>query len=85
MADVYGAREESVPGITGEMISRAAVDAGADPARVHYVPARSELAAAVARILQPGDTCLSLGAGDITLLADEVQAILSQSEHADVQ
>lgn len=85
VADVYGAREEPVPGITGEMISRAAVDAGADPARVHYVPARSELAAAVARILQPGDTCLSLGAGDITLLADEVQAILSQSEHADVQ
>ena len=53
------------------------VAAGAEAARAGgvetiYVPLRSELAAAVAAILQPDDLLLTLGAGDITGLATEL-------------
>jgi UDP-N-acetylmuramate--alanine ligase len=39
---------------------------------VHYVAHRSELAAAVASAIAPGDLLLTLGAGDITGLATEL-------------
>ena len=46
-----------------------------DPARpVAYVTDRSELVAHLRRILEPGDLCLTLGAGDVTTLADELLA-----------
>ena len=41
-----------------------------------YLPRRTDLAGYLAGELRPGDLCLTLGAGDITLLADEVQARL---------
>ncbi len=44
---------------------------------VTYVAGRLELRAHVAGLLAPGDLCLTLGAGDLTSLPDELQA-----EHA---
>ena len=41
---------------------------------MHYVPGRTELADAVAGLLRPGDLCLTLGAGDLTSLPDELMA-----------
>jgi UDP-N-acetylmuramate--alanine ligase len=41
---------------------------------VTYVPGRTELRAYVGSILEPGDLCLTLGAGDLTSLPDELQA-----------
>jgi UDP-N-acetylmuramate--alanine ligase len=73
VTDVYAARETPVAGVTGEVVARAAAAAGAD---VRYVAPRSELAAAVAAVLRPGDLCLTLGAGDITTLTDEVIGML---------
>ncbi|HEX2849693.1 MAG TPA: UDP-N-acetylmuramate--L-alanine ligase [Acidimicrobiales bacterium] len=71
VTDVYGAREAPVPGVTGKLIVDAILDA--DPsARVVWLPGRADLARHVRALLRPGDLCLTLGAGDITLLHDEM-------------
>ena len=41
-------------------------------ARVAYMPTRADVAAYLRNRLAPGDVCLTLGAGDLTLLADEL-------------
>lgn len=75
VTDVYGAREEPVPGVTGELIADAAARAGAD---VHYVPHRADLAEFLLPRLRGGDLVLTLGAGDITLLHTELAAMLAE-------
>ena len=39
---------------------------------MHYVPERDQVASAVAALLRPGDLCITLGAGDLTKLCDEL-------------
>ena len=71
--DVYGAGEAPVPGVSGRTVADAVRRARPD-VELHYVPGRAGLAAAVAALLQPGDLCLTLGAGDLTSLPDELLA-----------
>jgi UDP-N-acetylmuramate--alanine ligase len=73
VTDVFGAREEPVPGITGELVADAVREAGGT---VHYVPRRYDLAEFLAPKVEPGDLVLSMGAGDITLLHSELAPIL---------
>lgn len=74
VCDVYPAGEAPIPGVSGELIARAISEA--DPAAaVHYVPERASLAAAVSALVAPGDLCLTMGAGDITRLADEIRRL----------
>ena len=71
VTDVYAEGEPPRPGVTGKLVVDAVLDA--DPsARVAYIPSRQDVAPYLRRILRPGDLCLSLGAGDITLLAAEL-------------
>jgi UDP-N-acetylmuramate--alanine ligase len=81
LTDVYGAGEQPRPGITGKLLVDAVLDAHPWH-RVAYLPRRDELVAWLAAELRPGDLCLSLGAGDITNLASEVQAVLVAREPA---
>ena len=74
VADVYGAREAPVPGVTGELVSSAAAEAGAD---VHFVADRPSLAGVVRGLVHPGDLVLILGAGDITRIGPELLASLA--------
>jgi UDP-N-acetylmuramate--alanine ligase len=73
VTDVFGAREEPVPGVTGELVADAVREQGGE---VHYVPHRFELAEFLAPRLTPGDLVVSLGAGDITLLHTELAPLL---------
>jgi UDP-N-acetylmuramate--alanine ligase len=73
VADVYAAGEAPVPGVSGRLVAEAAAAAGA---AVSYVPGRRSLAAAVADEARAGDLVLLMGAGDITLVADELAGIL---------
>lgn len=75
VTDVFGAREEPVPGVTGELVADAAARAGAD---VHYVPHRSDLADFLLPRVKGGDLVLTLGAGDITLLHTELASRLAE-------
>lgn len=71
VTDVYGAREDPVPGVTGKLVVEAACEA-APGRRVAYLPRLDEAAGFVRAQLRAGDLVLSLGAGDITSLADRV-------------
>jgi UDP-N-acetylmuramate--alanine ligase len=71
LMDVYGAGEEPVPGVTGKLI--------ADAACVHlpgrsiaYFPHRSDLLGYLVSSVRPGDALLTLGAGDVTTVGDEL-------------
>jgi len=71
--DVYAAREDPEPGVTGRLV------ADAVPGRTaRYVPDAADGPAVVAAIAQPGDLVLTMGAGDITkmgpLILDEIAA-----------
>jgi UDP-N-acetylmuramate--alanine ligase len=74
VTDVYGAREEPVPGVTGELVADAATGRGAE---VHYVPHRGDLGGYLAPLLREGDLVVSMGAGDITLLHTELATLLA--------
>jgi UDP-N-acetylmuramate--alanine ligase len=69
VTDIYSAGEPPVPGVSGRLVADAV--RAADPRlSVVYAPAWEQLRDAVADILQPGDLCLTLGAGDLTSLPD---------------
>ena len=76
LTDVYGAGEAPVPGVSGRLVVDAVRQARPE-VELHYVPGRTDLVGAVAGLLRPGDLCLTLGAGDLTSLPDEVIALLS--------
>jgi UDP-N-acetylmuramate--alanine ligase len=71
VTDIYGAGETPRPGVTGKVVVDAVLDAH-PYRRVAYLPRRRELAPYLLRELRPGDVCLTLGAGDLTTLADEL-------------
>ncbi|MFH2072872.1 MAG: UDP-N-acetylmuramate--L-alanine ligase [Actinomycetota bacterium] len=73
VCDVYAAGEPPIPGVTGRLVAKAAEQAGA---AVSFVGHRSDLAAMVAGLAVSGDVILMMGAGDITLVTDEVAARL---------
>jgi UDP-N-acetylmuramate--alanine ligase len=76
LTDIYSAGEAPRPGVTGKLLVDTVLDAHPWK-RVAYLPRRSELAPYLGRELRPGDLCLTLGAGDLTSLPDEVQALLA--------
>ena len=67
--DVYGAREDPEPGVTGALVANAVP---LPPEQVHYVPRWAEVPAVLAGIARPGDLVLTMGAGDVTVLGPEV-------------
>lgn len=72
VTDIYPAREEPIPGITGNTIAEAARAAG-HPS-VHYVADLAAIPAAVINLTEPGDMVLTLGAGDIWKVARDLTA-----------
>jgi UDP-N-acetylmuramate--alanine ligase len=74
LTDIYAAREQPIPGVSGEMIAAHAREAGAD---VRYVPERADVTSEVAAELAPGDLCVTLGAGDLDQAARDLVALLS--------
>jgi UDP-N-acetylmuramate--alanine ligase len=68
--DVYPAREraEDHPGVSGEMLVRA-TDAHAGRCEVLWSPSLEEAQAALGELLEDGDMCVVMGAGDVDALA----------------
>ncbi|HET7406596.1 MAG TPA: UDP-N-acetylmuramate--L-alanine ligase [Mycobacteriales bacterium] len=73
--DVYAAREDPVPGVTGAIVA-AAVPLPAE--RVCYEPSWSAVAERLADRAAPGDLLLTLGAGDVTMIGPEVLDVLAR-------
>jgi UDP-N-acetylmuramate--alanine ligase len=76
VTEIYAAREQPIPGVTGRLVAEEAQRRGRD---VQFVPERTELLERVAEALQPGDVVLTLGAGDITALGAELLQRLAAS------
>jgi UDP-N-acetylmuramate--alanine ligase len=73
--DVYVAREDPDPSVTGAVVA-AAVPLPAE--RVAFVADRSEALAVLLDRVRPGDVVLTLGAGDVTALAPQLVAALQE-------
>ncbi len=71
LTDIYSAGEAPIPGISGRLIYDAVIEH--DPEQeVVWVPSRQQVASTLRSILQPGDVCMLLGAGDLTSIPDEL-------------
>ena len=74
VTDVYGAGERPIPGVTGKLLVQALTEA-VPGKRVIYLPRRSDVVPFLAGVIRDCDVVLTMGAGDITMVAD---AILEQ-------
>ncbi len=70
VTDVYGAREEPDPEVTGLLVAEAARRRG--HRAVVYHPDRSTLAGPLFELSRPGDIILTMGAGDIWKVGEEL-------------
>ena len=74
VTDIYGSRESPRPGVTGHLVVDA-VRAANPKLGVTWLPGRADLAEHLVGVMQPGELCLLLSAGDLTSVPDEVAAI----------
>ncbi len=73
VTDIYPAREEPIPGITGRLVTGAAEMAGGE---VRWVPDVKNVARELAAVSKKGDVVVTMGAGDITDVSRELLEIL---------
>ncbi len=72
--DIYAAREDPEPGVTGALVS----DSFTDPTKVHYVPLWDDAPAVAASLASEGDFIVTMGCGDVYRM---VPALLEALEH----
>ncbi len=75
LTDIYSSGEAPRPGITGELIVEAVTRGSGHPELIYHAD-RASLAGVVADALAPGDLCITLGAGDLVTMPDELHALL---------
>jgi UDP-N-acetylmuramate--alanine ligase len=73
VTDVYGSREKPIPGVTGELVQRAAAEQG-HPKAI-YVADKEGVVGVLEEVLQPGDLLLTLGAGDVVRFGEQFLAV----------
>ncbi|WNV89722.1 UDP-N-acetylmuramate--L-alanine ligase [Umezawaea sp. Da 62-37] len=73
--DVYGAREDPEPGVTGGLVAEAVP---LPTGQVHYEPSFDRVPALVAGLVGDGDLVVTMGAGDVTMLGPEIVSELGQ-------
>ncbi|HEX3765484.1 MAG TPA: UDP-N-acetylmuramate--L-alanine ligase [Kofleriaceae bacterium] len=74
--DIFAAGEKPIDGVTSEALVQLARDAG--HAGIAYIPRREDLAAWLDAQARPGDLVITLGAGNIQLVCNEVIALLER-------
>ena len=72
--DVYGAREDPEPGVTGALVSSRFVN----PELVAFVPDWQEAADHIAQIARAGDVVITLGCGDVYRIVPTILESLEQ-------
>lgn len=70
ITDVYPAREEPIPGISGKMITDWAAKIGHPD--VLYIPGKKEVIDETAERARPGDIVITLGAGDVWDISERI-------------
>ena len=73
--DVFGAREDPVPGVTGALVA----ERFADASRVDYLPDWQQAADAAASIAREGDIIMTLSCGDVYRIVPQLLESLGDS------
>ena len=79
ITDIFGAREEPEPGISGKLVVDAALR-WSPSANVAYIPKPRDIVPLLLRELRPGDLVLTIGAGDIFKVGEDLLAALERQE-----
>jgi UDP-N-acetylmuramate--alanine ligase len=74
VTDIYPAREDPEPGVTGEMIATRSKK----PATMHYVPSWDDVPMAAAALAREGDFIITMGCGDIYRMVPDLLAALEK-------
>ncbi len=75
VTDVYPAREEPIPGVSGELVYLAAKEYGHKNA--FYVPQKEEVASFLLKLVKENDMVITMGAGDIYRTGTELLEMLA--------
>ena len=75
VTDVYGAGEMPQPGVSGKLIVDAVCESHPHP-DVYYIPNQHDLPGVLCSIAEPRDTVLTMGAGDVSRVGDELLGML---------
>jgi len=76
LTDIYAAGEEAIAGVTLDALAARVRSQIAVP--VEVVPRLADVAPALARLAQPGDVVITLGAGSIASVPDQLLALLDR-------
>ncbi len=76
--DVYGAREDPVPGVTGALVAERFADSG----NVAYLPDWQAAADHVAAVARDGDLVMTLSCGDVYRIIPQILSALASTEPA---
>ncbi len=71
--DIYAAREDPEPGVTGELVS----NAFQDKSKVHYVADWDDAPAVAAKLAQAGDFIITMGCGDVYRMVPQLLEALT--------
>jgi UDP-N-acetylmuramate--alanine ligase len=74
LTDIYPAGEDRIEGVEAKSLFEGIREYGHKD--VTYIPNKKEIAEHLLRILKPGDLVMTLGAGDITQVSDELLNLL---------
>jgi len=79
VTDVYGAGEMPEPGVSGKLVVDAVCESPVSPGArpdVYYIPDQYDLPGVLRKVAEPRDTVLTMGAGDISRVGDELLEML---------
>jgi UDP-N-acetylmuramate--alanine ligase len=80
--DIFPAREEPIPGITGATISDLIP---LPPERVSYEPRYADVPDRVADVARAGDLVITMGIGNVYLLCDEIRAACAHRRELEME
>lgn len=75
---IYPAREKPIPGVSSEMIARAAKEYG--HREVHYIPEKEEVIPFLLKTVRENDLVITMGAGDIYKVGEKFISTLSSDK-----
>jgi UDP-N-acetylmuramate--alanine ligase len=79
--DVYGAREDPIPGVTGALVSERFSDAS----RVDYLPDWQQAADRAAEIARDGDIIMTLSCGDVYRIVPQILDALARPTGSELE
>lgn len=74
LLDIYAAREDPEPGVTGELIFNATTD----KSKIHYVPSWDEAPKVASQLANAGDFIITMGCGDVYKMVPSLLSALGE-------